>query len=330
MTSRINVPSASQRLHAQNAVPPPSAYQPSYQPAGPSHHLRKQSSISGLASTVGIDDSKLDTVRQVTDRIEDVIERFTQPVKPYLPAAARFLIVATFLEDALRIITQFSDQLWYLQTQRKFYWGFSHLFLATNVVVMISCSALVIKRLHPHYAVIGLLGVVISQAFGYGLIFDLSFFLRNLSVMGGLLMVLSEGLASKKGLYIAGLPNISETDRKKYFQLAGRVLLIFLFLGFVFKGNWSLARVLVSLLGLGACVMVVVGFKAKWSATFLVLILSIFNILINNWWSVHPNHPQKDYLRFDFFQTLSIVGGLLLLVNMGPGGISMDEKKKDY
>jgi len=28
---------------------------------------------------------------------------------------AKFLIVVTFLEDALRIITQWGDQLWYLQ-----------------------------------------------------------------------------------------------------------------------------------------------------------------------------------------------------------------------
>ena len=81
------------------------------------------------------------------------------------------------------------------------------------------------------------------------------------------------------------------------------MLLIFLFIGFVFQGNWSFARVIVSLFGLGACIMVVVGFKAKWSATFLVLLISVFNVLVNSWWTVHPNHPQKDYLRFDFFQT---------------------------
>jgi uncharacterized membrane protein YphA (DoxX/SURF4 family) len=33
-------------------------------------------------------------------------------------------------------------------------------------------------------------------------------------------------------------------------------------------------------------VMVVVGFKAKWSAVLLVVILSIFNVIINNFWTV--------------------------------------------
>lgn len=37
----------------------------------------------------------------------------------YLPAIGRFLIVVTFLEDALRIITQWSDQLTYLHDYRK-------------------------------------------------------------------------------------------------------------------------------------------------------------------------------------------------------------------
>lgn len=103
------------------------------------------------------------------------------------------------------------------------------------------------------------------------------------------------------------------------FLLAGRVLLIFLFLGFIIQGTWNIARIFVSVVGLIACIMVAVGFKAKWSAAFLVLVLSVFNVFANNWWSVPSAHPQRDFLKYDFFQTLSIVGGLILLVNMGPG-----------
>ena len=36
----------------------------------------------------------------------------------YLPAIGRFLIVVTFLEDALRIVTQWGDQLSYLNNHR--------------------------------------------------------------------------------------------------------------------------------------------------------------------------------------------------------------------
>lgn len=150
---------------------------------------------------------------------------------------------------------------------------------------MAVCSTLVIARKRTEFAVAGLLGVVITQGLGYGLIFDLNFFLRNLSVVGGLLMVLSDSWVRKK-FVPAGLPQLDEKDRKMYVQFAGRVLLIFLFVGFVFSGEWSFWRILVSLFGLVACVMVVVGFKAKWSAIILVVLLSLFNVFVNNFWTV--------------------------------------------
>ncbi len=84
-----------------------------------------------------------------------------------------------------------------------------------------------------------------------------------------------------------------------YFQLAGRVLLIFLFIGFVFSGEWTIWRILVSLIGLVACVMVVVGFKAKASATLLVVILSIFNVLVNNFWTVCSRSCASSGLMVD-------------------------------
>jgi len=294
------------------------------------YHLGNQNPFGGPGRDDATNDpSPLDAIREQTSKIEDWLDTLSDPVKPYLPLIGRFLIVVTFLEDALRIMTQWNDQLTYLHDYRHIPRGITHIFLLVNVVAMTISSIMIIARKHSEYAVGGLLGVVVTQALGYGLIFDLNFFLRNLSVVGGLLMVLSDSWVRKK-FTPAGLPQIDEKDRKMYVQLAGRVLLIFLFVGFVFSGEWSIWRVMVSLFGFVACVMVVVGFKAKWSAIMLVLILSIFNVLVNNFWTLHPHHPHKDFAKYDFFQILSIVGGLLLLVNMGPGTISVDEKKKVY
>ncbi|KAJ3056836.1 hypothetical protein HK097_003719 [Rhizophlyctis rosea] len=226
--------------------------------------------------------------------------------------------------------SQWNDQLYYIQKHRRFPWITGQLFLSMNVIVMTVCSFLAIAKRYTEYAVGGLFLVVISQSLGYGLIFDSSFFFRNLSVIGALLMLLAEAWTTKKKNNFAGLININETDKATYLQLAGRILLVFLFLGFILAGEWSFLRVLVSIVALIGCAMVVVGFKAKWSAWMLVTILSIANVTLNNWWNLHHTHPQKDFLKYDFFQTLSIVGGFLLLTNMGPGGLSMDEKKKSF
>lgn len=47
------------------------------------------------------------SIRKYTDQFESVLDRFSPIVKPYLPIIARFLLVATFLEDSLRIMYVF-------------------------------------------------------------------------------------------------------------------------------------------------------------------------------------------------------------------------------
>lgn len=60
-------------------------------------------------------DDPLEKLRALSQQVEDNIEIYSQPLKPHLPAIGRFLIVVTFLEDAMRIMTQWGDQIWYLQ-----------------------------------------------------------------------------------------------------------------------------------------------------------------------------------------------------------------------
>ncbi|KAJ2785039.1 ER-derived vesicles protein erv29 [Coemansia javaensis] len=272
----------------------------------------------------------MEQIRTVSEQTEDVLERVGRPLKPMIPWVARTLLVSTFIEDSVRIVVQWQNQLQYLQAYRGFPWGLSHLFLLANVVTMLAGSGLAISRRMTEGAVGGLFAVVVLQAFAYGMIFDFRFFLRNLSVVGGLLMLLAESQLSRRRSVFAGLPSVSDEDRSKYVLLGGRVLLVLLFVSFVFSGAMSVARVAMIIVGGLSCVMVAVGFKAKWSAIVLVAFLSVFNLMVNNWWSIDFNPTHRDFVKYDFFQTLSIMGGFLLLVNVGPGSFSVDEKKKNF
>jgi len=59
-------------------------------------------------------ENPVEKLRHYAKQIEDYVEIYSQPLRPHLPALGRFLIIVTFLEDSLRIVTQWSDQLWYL------------------------------------------------------------------------------------------------------------------------------------------------------------------------------------------------------------------------
>lgn len=53
----------------------------------------------------------MEKARQISSKAEDWIDAASRPVRPYLPGLGRFLIVVTFLEDAIRIISQMDGKL---------------------------------------------------------------------------------------------------------------------------------------------------------------------------------------------------------------------------
>ncbi|OAV87036.1 hypothetical protein PTTG_08272, partial [Puccinia triticina 1-1 BBBD Race 1] len=272
---------------------------------------------------------------------ERALDRLSRPLKPHINKLARFLLVSTFIEDALRISNQFHEQKDYLIDDQEYPDWFVVGFLLTNVVLMVGCSVLIVFKKWALFAVLGLAGVIVSQGWVYELLTDGTFVCLNLSIMGALMLALSDALAgasgsSRRGV-LAGLPDISEdaaVRRQTYLQLAGRLLLVVFFVGHALAAYLELAAETLSLVNLLAaafaflaCILVAVGFKAAWSATFLVILTSVVNVLSNDWWAKPKDHPERDFRRFDFFQALSVVGGMILLINQGPGGISFDAKR---
>jgi len=202
------------------------------------------------------------------------------------------------------------------------------LFVVINLVGQLGAVAMVLTRYKVDIACGVLFFIVVLQTIAYSILWDLQFLFRNLALIGALLLVLAESRVEGKSLF-AGVPSLGENKPKMYLQLAGRVLLVFMFLTLL-RFEMSAMQVVQNLVGSVLMVLVAVGYKTKLSALVLVTWLNVLNFYFNAWWNIPAYKPMRDFLKYDFFQTLSVIGGLLMVVSLGPGGVSMDESKKKW
>ncbi|XP_038104046.1 surfeit locus protein 4 homolog [Culex quinquefasciatus] len=265
---------------------------------------------------------------QYLEKTEDVADQVIRKGKYVLPHVARLCLIATFLEDGIRMWVQWNEQREYMDMS----WGcgkfLATVFVLVNLVGQIGGCVMVLARLKVSIACGILFFIVVLQTIAYSILWDIQFLLRNLALIGALLLVLAESRGEARSLF-AGVPSLGENKPKNFMQLAGRILLAFMFITLI-RFELSFLQILQDILGSILMVLVTVGYKTKLSALILVALLTVLNLYHNAWWTIPAYKPLRDFLKYDFFQTLSVIGGLLMIVSLGPGGVSMDEHKKKW
>ncbi|XP_058862856.1 surfeit locus protein 4-like [Acipenser ruthenus] len=260
---------------------------------------------------------------------EEVAEKVLRSTKRLLPPVARLCLTSTFLEDGVMLCLRWEEQRSYMQSV----WSCGALISGAVFLILLIgqlvCSALVLCRKWVCWACTGLLASLMLQLIVYQLMFEMFFLVRTLAVGGGLLLLMAEVHTQSRSMF-AGVPSVAEGGPRQYMQLGGRVLLVFMFLTLLHFTVTSAFSVVQDAVGTALMVLVAVGLKTRLAALTLVLWLCVVNLLENPFWMVDELDFLQDFMRFNFFQTLSVIGGLLLLITLGPGGVSLDQHKKRW
>ena len=75
---------------------------------------------------------------------------------------------------------------------------------------------------------------------------------------------------------------------------------------------------------IGAGLMLVAGWKARWAALLLAVFTMIVTIFYHNYWAVPE--AQKMMQQIQFMKNLALIGGLLMVTAFGPGRFSVDKR----
>lgn len=268
-------------------------------------------------------------VVQFTNRAEVVADTIIKQSRVVLPTLGRLFLTGTFIEDGFRMWFQWSDQRDYIAYHWNLPMFFGTLFVVFNLFAQLGASTMVLFRKNVRIACGILLGVVCVQTAAYNVLWSLNFFFRNLSLIGGIALLFSETFESGRRMMFAGLPALDRpTSHANILQLSGRILLVLMFLT-IQRWELSFFYVLETIVACALMFLVAIGWKTKLSALALSIYLFFLNLWINAFWMVEINSAHRDLYKYDFFQTLSIIGGLLLLISLGPGKVSLDQHRRD-
>jgi len=273
----------------------------------------------------------MDELAQTVLQVEEQFPETQKAVPRYAVGAATLLLVSTFIEDSLRIYS-----LW--EYQHKFVekaGGLGEFLSKTLLLCSFTIQMSSVMLLAPISASIKksvcymVLACVAAQPLMYGQLGNLVFVCMSIAQVGALMLLgssLQESIRDTEGS--REVPGDAALTK----LIARLLLTVDFFVVYCVNLDESMKDSLINpssiaaLLLLIACMLVWVGFKTMLTATALAVAVGMDTLFRFPFWSVPKAHA--DNVQFHFFQSLSLVGGMLLLAVHGPGRLSLDHQDK--
>lgn len=260
--------------------------------------------------------------------------RGKRAAKPFIPVITRLLLVAAFVEDAFRTLIEYKSQLLFFRRELYIPSYLAFVFIALSTTATFVGAAMVFFKHLERRGAQFLLFAVVYQQVVYGrhspiTSGNIGFLLRNLCLIGTLLLLMTNQRL-KDGLpALPGLPDASDKEASRdNIALVTRCLVVLLSAEMFDVIGWKWAIAIVPI-----AAAVLVGYKTDFMGLLLMLFYTVATLSSKQFWVIDSaEHAlasfERDVMRFEFLQTMSIMSGLVMLIMSGPGALSLDEKLK--
>ncbi|CAL2029608.1 unnamed protein product [Caenorhabditis brenneri] len=265
-------------------------------------------------------------VHSAITRCEDYTEMVARKTKKVLPTIGRLLLVSTFIEDGFRLLynthihANHFCQIWSLNYHFSY---FLTLLMTLNLLIG-SLFVMIRYKVNESSVVLGC--TLFLQVILYQLYTTYHLLTRNISILAALLLLVTENMLQKPKKYDPLPKDENEVEVTSVMLCACRLFLNLMLMSMV---HFDMGYQRLLLCAVSYCLMMFVwcGYKTRMTSLILAGWLFAYNVILNDFWNRDRN---LHVIRYDFFQTLSAIGGLLLLIHTGPGELSIDELKKKW
>jgi len=237
---------------------------------------------------------------------------------------ARILLLSPYINNVVFLTTNFESETVYVRRKLNVSNVFSLYVVVTILFTqLISCTFLLCRKF-VIFASSCLFLIIITQSIIFDLFLSVDYAAVDLALFGGLILLVVEASYKDDHCFVK-----SQNNNMYYSitQLLGRVLLVCMFTTLLhFKS--SLLDLFHDTVVCMLAVLIMFGYKTKFSASALIVWLLAFNLKQNQFWKHKNNLPLKNFYQQEFLHVLSVVGGFCMLFKLGPGELSIDQSKK--